>query len=428
MRRGAALWLARASLAADRRGALLDAAAAAVGAGALVLFVALGLGVGDAARRLFPADARLVEVIQARVSLGGLLGGGRLDDAAVARLAALPGAEAAWPRLALRVPLAASELPGGLSEDWPRGMTLQVPVAGIDPGLVAADVAPGEAFADPGPGRPVPVMLSRRLLEVYDRAIAPSWGGRRLPQGVSVAGVEAPVKLGLSIVEGRSEARVEDLTLRLAGLSDRVPLHLLAMPLDTVRRIHREYGKADEGYGSVTLLARRAEDVPALAAAVRRMGFAVDEGERQAAERVGSAMAVTTGALALVALLMCALAALAIARSLSARVRARAREIAVLQALGAAPADVARVVIVEAALVGLGGGIAGAALAGLAAAGLDAAAARWLADLTLRPGTLFAFPAWLPVLGVAVAVASAVAGALGPALAAARVDPARTIA
>ena len=56
--------------------ALVDAAAAALGAAALVLFVGLGLGVGDAARRLFPADDRLVEVVPAPVSLGGLLGGG----------------------------------------------------------------------------------------------------------------------------------------------------------------------------------------------------------------------------------------------------------------------------------------------------------------------------------------------------------------
>ena len=70
-------------LRSDRRNALLNTAAACVGAAALVFFLALGLGVSSAARAMFPADARLVEVLPGRVSLGGVLGGGTLDDAAV---------------------------------------------------------------------------------------------------------------------------------------------------------------------------------------------------------------------------------------------------------------------------------------------------------------------------------------------------------
>ena len=124
------LWITGAALRADRRGAAVNAAAACVGAAALVLFLALGLGVGAAARRMFPADARLVEVVPAGVSLGGILGGGRLDEAAVARLRALPGAEAAWPRLPLRVPVSASEPEGGLGGRWPSGLALQLPMRG----------------------------------------------------------------------------------------------------------------------------------------------------------------------------------------------------------------------------------------------------------------------------------------------------------
>ncbi|WP_242340270.1 MULTISPECIES: FtsX-like permease family protein [Anaeromyxobacter] len=420
------LWLAGAALRADRRGAAVNAAAACVGAAALVLFLALGLGVGAAARRLFPADARLVEVVPARVSLGGVLGGGRLDDDAVGRLRALPGAAAAWPRLPLGVPVSASEPAGGLGGRWPSGLALQLPIVGVDPALVEEDVAPG-AFADPPPGAPIPTVLARRLVEVYDRTLAPAWNLRRLPPGVSLVGVELPVRVGHSVVAGASEARVEPERLRLAGLSDRVPLYAVAVPLETVRRLHREYGKGDAAYGQVTVLAARPEDVPALAAAARRMGFAVDEGERATAERVALIVKVTTGALVLLAVAMCALAALAIAQALSASVRGRVRELAVLQALGAAPADVRRIVLAEGAAIGLAGGLAGALVArGLAALG-DAAAARLLADLPFRPESFFLFPPWLLALGVAVPALAAIAGALGPAAAAARVDPARTL-
>lgn len=427
MSAGALLWLARANLRADRRGALLNGAAVCLGAAALVFFVALGEGVGTAARRMFPADARLVEVVPAAVSLGGLLGGGALDDAALARLRALPGVESAHPRLVARVPVAAPGPPPGFERQWPPGMTLQIPVVGIDPALLRADVAPGLAFDDPAPGAPIPVMLSRRLLEIYDKTIAPAWGVRRLPPGVSLAGLEMPVRIGFSIVPGRTEARVEVRAIRLAGLSDRVPLYALAMPLETVRRLDAAYGKADAGYTSVTLLARRPDDVPAITSSVRRMGFGVDEGERATAERVGTVVAVTIGALALLAALMSGLAALAIGQSLSASVRGRLREIAILEALGATPRDVRAMVLLEAGMVGLAGGVLGAALARAGALAVDRAARAALPDFPFRPETLFQFPWWLPLAGVAVAAGAAVLGALAPAAAAARVDPARTI-
>jgi ABC-type antimicrobial peptide transport system permease subunit len=124
---------------------------------------------------------------------------------------------------------------------------------------------------------------------------------------------------------------------------------------------------------------------------------------------------------------MCALAALAIAQSLSASVRGRAKEFAVLESLGAAPADVRRIVLAEGAIVGLAGGAAGAALAFGAAVLADRAAASLLPDFPFRPETFFAFPPWLAALGLLVPLAAAVMGALAPAAAAARVDPARTL-
>lgn len=427
MRARSLLHLAALNLRSDRRGTALNAGAACVGAAALVFFVALGLGVGDAARRMFPGDARLVEVVPGAVSLGGALGGGALDDAAVARLAELPGVEAAWRRLSLRVPVAASRPPEGVTMNWPAGFTVQVPIVGVDAGLVAGDVPAGRAFDDPPAGGPIPVLASRRLLEVYNKTIAPAWNLRRLPPGLDLVGLQVPVQVGFSIIPLKTEDRVYDARLVLAGLSERVPLYSLAIPVETVRRLHKEYGKPDAGYSSVTLQARRPDDVPAITAAVRRMGFAVDEGERAIAERVGLAIAVTTGALALLALLMTALAALAIAQSLSASVRARTRDIAILEALGATPGDVRSLILAEAALVGLAGGVIGVAVALLAARGADAAALRWLPDFPFRPSTFFAFPPWLPLVGVAVAAGAAVVGALAPASLAARVDPARSI-
>lgn len=427
MRLRSLVHLASLNLRSDLRGTAVNTAAACVGAAALVFFVAFGMGVGQAARLLFPGDARLVEVVPGAVSLGAALGGGALDDAAVERLRELPGVEGAWRRLSLRVPIAASRPPEGVRMNWPAGFTVQVPVVGVDRGLVAADLAPGQKFEDPPAGKAIPVVASRRLLEVYDKTIAPAWNLRRLPPGLDLMGLQIPVRVGFSIIPQKTEDRVYDAHLALAGLSDRIPLYSLAVPVETVRRLHEEYGKADAGYSSVVLEVRRPDDVPDVAAAVRRMGFAVDEGERAMAERVGLAITVTAGALALLALLMTALAALAIAQSLSASVRGRTRDIAILQSLGATAGDVRALVLAEAALVGLAGGVVGVGIAWLAARGVDAAALRLLPDFPFRPTTFFLFPPWIFALGAGVSVAAALLGALAPAALAARVDPARAI-
>ena len=421
------LAVAWASLRADPGAALVDAAAAAVGAATLAIFVALGLGVGDAARRMFPADARFVEVVPAQVSLGGLLGGGRLDARALARLAELPGVRGAWPRQNLVVPVAAPEPPHGLEAAWPAGMTVQIPVVGVDPAMVADDTRRGVAFTDVTDGGPIPVVLSRRLVEIYNKTIAPTWGIPGLPAGLDPVGLELPLRIGASIIPGKSEQRVIEVRVRLAGLSDRVPLYAMAFPLITVQRLHRLYNRSDPGYGQVTLLADQPADAPLIAAAARRMGFDVDRTEQATAERVGTVVGLTTGALTVLALLMTGLAALAIARSRAASVAARSREIALLQALGATARDVRALVLAEALLLGGGGGLVGVAVGrGLGLLG-NLAWHQLLPDFPYRPEAILSFPAWLLLTSVAVAALSAVLGALAPAAAAARVDPARAL-
>ncbi len=83
--------LVRLSLARDLRGAFFSAFGVAIGVGSLVFFVALGIGVDRVIReKIFPLDSRLVDVVPSAVSLGSLLGGGKLDAATVERLEQLP--------------------------------------------------------------------------------------------------------------------------------------------------------------------------------------------------------------------------------------------------------------------------------------------------------------------------------------------------
>ena len=173
---------------------------------------------------------------------------------------------------------------------------------------------------------------------------------------------------------------------------------------------------------------RLAAEVPRVVAAVKTMGLRVDDQDRRMSENAGAAVAITTAALALLSVLICLLAAFNIAHALSASVRARERELGVMRAVGASQADIFRLVLAEAAVLGVGGGLIGTLVAGLAALGGDMVAARVLPQFPFKPDTFFLLPWWLPLLGVALGVVAALGGAWLPARRAARVDPARVLA
>jgi len=425
MRLDALSRLVRLSLARERKGAFFSAFGVAMGVGTLVFFIALGLGVGRVIReKIFPNDARLVDVVPASVSLGSLLGGGTLDAAAVERLRALPGVEAAHRKMSVRVP-AVTRYDGVFFGTRLR-MGMEVLAVGVDPDLVKGDVQLGE-FKDAGEGQPIPALVSTRLLELYNKTFAPA---RKLPQLSSgmIVGFGFPVEFNRSYVSASATGPSVPTQTQVVGASDRAMFAGITLPLETAVRINRQAGVDAETYSGVTLVARDPSHVPALVDAVKAMGLEIDDQERRMAENSGAAVALTTSALALLSILICVLAAVNIAHALSASVRARAKEIGVMQAVGASRADIRAIVLAESAVVGLAGGVIGTGVALAASLGVDRFAAGYLPNFPYKPESFFSFP-WPVVLGgVLLGLLAALAGAYFPSRRAAATDPARTLA
>ena len=426
MRLAALSRLVRLSLARERRGAFFSAFGVAMGVGALVFFVGLGLGVGRVIReRVFPSDARLVDVVPPTVSLGSLLGGGRLDTVMVERLQALPGVEKVYRKMNVRAPTASLYNGDFFGRRLRMGMDLLV--VGVESGLVEGDVA-REKFVDPGPGQPLPVLISSRLLEIYNNTFAPARGLPRLSSQM-LQGFQLPVDFNRSYVTAPlPNAPVISAQVQVVGTSDRALLAGITLPLEVAVRLNRELGQDTETYSGVTLVATSPGRVSELMAAVRDMGLEIDDQERRLAENVGAAVTLVTSALALLSILICVLAAVNIAHALSASVRARAKEIGVMQAVGASRADVRNIVLAEAGVVGLAGGVLGTLAALLLALLIDRLAASWLPQFPFKPDSFFSFPWTVVVGGVGLGLLAAVAGAWFPSHRAAATDPARTLA
>lgn len=425
MTSGALVRLVGLSLRRDRKGAAFSAFGVAVGVGSLVFFVALGLGVGKVVReKVFPLDTQLIDVVPPTISLGALLGGGKLDQAAVERLSELPGVAKVYRKMNVRVP-AVSRYEGDFFGSRLR-MGLEILAVGVDPGLVSGDVQLGE-FEDPGPDQPIPGIAASRLLEIYNKSFAPA---RRLPQlsPTMVIGFAFPVEFNRSYVAATAPGGVTPTQVQVVGVSDRGLLAGITIPLDTAIRLNKASGVDFETFTGVTLQAQDPSSVPRLVEEVKRMGLEIDDQERRLAENAGAAVAVTTSAMALLSVLICLLAGVNIAHALSASVRARSKEIGIMQAVGASRSDVRNLVFGEAAAVGLLGGAVGTLLARLAALAMDALSASYLPPFPFKPDSFFAFPWYVPAGGVLLGLLAALAGAYFPGRHASSMDPARTLA
>ena len=147
--RPARLWrLARGNLARELGALLVSAGGVALGIGCLVFFLAMGRGVRKVVGDVFPVSTREVEVVVPQVGIGSFLGEMKLDEALVARLRALPGVAAAYPRLALRIPAVTRY--NGLFFGRELHMGLELVGSGVPADLVAGDAR--MPFADEGEG------------------------------------------------------------------------------------------------------------------------------------------------------------------------------------------------------------------------------------------------------------------------------------
>ncbi len=413
------LRLALGNLRRDALGAAFVTAAIALGAGSLFFFAGLGAGLSNAVARLFPEADRTVEVVPPRLRLGGLFGG-RLDEAAVARLRALPGVTEARRRLLFGAP--ASAVYDGSFFGARLDVAIEVAAEGVERGALAAELPRDEPFSAAA-GSPVPACVSSRLLDLYDGVFAPTRGLPRLTAGM-LLGFTAPITLGRSLVAA-SRGPVETVPVRIACVSPRAMLAGLTVPLEVARAWNLRQGLPGDGYTGVSLSVASPRELPAVEAAVRSLGFELNSGDREAAQAAGRAAAVGATAFELLALLLVVLATGGVFQLFSGAVRSRRREIGILRALGATPAQASGLLLLEAAILGGAGGALG--LCG--ALGAASLADAWLRRLPFpgRPETIFAFGTASAAAALAVGLLAALGGAYLPARLAARLDPARTL-
>jgi len=432
----------------NRKNLVFSSVGIVVGISSFVFFIALGAGIKRVvATEIFPIDANRIQVVPRTAQFGTLAGGKIIDDQALESFSSIPGVQAVYPRMELAF-LASTSLDG---REIPAGalsmiskipgvnprmvasvkdirMWLEVMGNGIDPRLVKEDVITGE-FKDPAPGEPIPVLLSRRMVEIYNTSFAKARSLPKINEMVIPFVPPIPLTLNHSFVSRNIRGPHHKTRMKLVGLSHHAILGGITMPLQTARKYNQRFsGQAAAGsYDAAIIEVNSSEFLGPVQEAVSDLGYDIDLSERRMAESVGLVVILVTLGFTLISLIIVGIAAVNIAHTFFMIIYERKREIGLMRALGATRGDIRSIILGEASFVGITGGALGVGLGMAACLIVDLLVARVLPDFPFKPDSFFAYPMWLFFGAILFAVTFCTLGAFFPARRAASLDPASTL-
>ncbi|HEX7612912.1 MAG TPA: FtsX-like permease family protein [Candidatus Limnocylindrales bacterium] len=419
-----------------------------VGVSSFIFFTALGSGIKRVvSTEIFPLEANRTTVIPRKAGFSGPGEIKPIDDAAVRVMEALPDVAAVYPRMRLAVPATMSLVGGRFPEEELArlarlpGVTpdivasvkrldlwLEIMADGIDPRLVKDEVQFG-TFAEPKPGEPVPFLLSKRLVEIYNASFAET---RHLPliSEIIIPFVPPlPLVVNDSYVNRGLTGPQETIRVRLVGTSQQALLGGITLPLATVRALNRRFAgeQAASYYDAAIVEAGSAAHIASVQAAVRALGYGIDTSQQRMAESVALAVTLVMLGFTLISLTIVAVAAVNIGHTFFMIIYERQREIGLLRAVGASRSDIRAMIHGEAAVVGVAGGAAGILLGTAGCLLVNLLAVRLLPKFPFKPTQFFAYPWWMFAGGMLLAVVFCLAGAFTPANRAAKLDPSQSL-
>jgi putative ABC transport system permease protein len=348
-----------------------------------------------------------------------------LDDAALKAFSAIPGVKEVYPDV--RVPVEVSY--GDFSEF--TGAT-GVPMSAKGQGVFQR-MSFGLFFANEADDA---CLLSLEFARRVSDGKPESLIGKEITFGYAAASTPLTSQTGVPGVNlQRSERRfrVVGIVERQAGPNAGGAMFAAVMiPLAKAREI----GAADLSgaqallrqlsdqrvYTTVTVKANRAQDTEAVEKKIKDLGFNAFS-IADLLESQKKAFILLDLLLGLVGSIALTVASLGIVNTMVMSILERTREIGVMKAVGGGDADVRKIFLVEASLIGLFGGVFGIALGWAVGRVINAGANYYLQTQGVPAANLFLIPWWLMAGAIGFAlIVSLVAGSF-PAMRAARLDP-----
>lgn len=322
-----------------------------------------------------------------------------IDQAAVDKIKDMPGVSKVEPQLSLRVPLRMEvEIAGQYA-------VTDAVVIGVDPDTLKANVRKGTTFAyDAATSQPIPCVVPRLLLDMYNLAYADSIGFPKINEDFLI-GKHFTMVLGQTYLAGGTGGKETKLLCQVVGLvSDASLVPGVYVPMEYAREINRWYsGNNDQPYTALRILIDSPSRVDDVTAKLSGMGF-MAEGNRWAYDSISAAIWISSLLLYGFAVIILIVTTFSILNLFSLIMAHRTGEMRLMMAVGATRRLLRWLYFAEALGIALAGTVIGGAVAFFALRGIEKVARGRLEDMHLEnlsiiPDRIFAFD-FLPVAGV----------------------------
>lgn len=274
--------------------------------------------------------------------------------------------------------------------------------------------------------QPIPVLLSPFIVEFFNSSVSESLGLQRLDGVDALLGFQFRLRFGASYFAVSRPKREQAVKrAEIVGFSNKALDFGVTMPLEYVQAINSRYQgrESSRKYSTFILETEGNEDVTELIAAVQERGFVLARKSRDA-RKAADLLFILTAVFAFISVVIAGVAAVNIANTFLMMIAERRYEIGIMRAVGATRGDIRRLIIFEAASLGVFGGVLG----GLVSYGLsrvvNALAMEHLEVAISKPEDFFVYDGWMLAGAIGLAVLFCIAGALVPANRAASTDPA----
>ncbi len=285
----------------------------------------------------------------------------------------------------------------------------------------------------------VPVALSATVVELYNTRFAKANGmpaankdlvnfliqSRGLSAMRFSIGLNNTVLAGGGTVSKKQPRRVEAV---IVGVSTRALQLGVTVPIQYIERWNREY-LGDDAATRFSSIIVKLRDRDQIAPFSQWLKDAEDlRIEESLGERFATVIFVIRILFLIISVAILVVAVINIGHNFFVQVSERRREIGIMRAVGATELDVLLIVLGEAAMVGIVGGVLGVGLAVGLGSAWDAIAVKVIPNFPFRPDSWFAFKPWIWGSALGFSTLFCILGGYLPARRAAKMQPAQALA
>jgi ABC-type lipoprotein release transport system permease subunit len=285
----------------------------------------------------------------------------------------------------------------------------------------------------------VPVVLSSTIVELYNNQFAKSHGMPMADKDLvtllirqrGLSAMRFSIGLGFTTIAGSNKAtrmpprRVEAVVV---GMSSRAMKVGVTMPIQYIKRWNEEYlgPEAASSYSSIIVTLKDRNQIAPFSQ------WLIDKQKLRLEDSLGEKFATVIFVVRLLFLIISVailvIAVINIGHNFFIQVSERRREIGIMRAVGATESDVQLIVLGEAAVIGVVGGVLGIGLALGIGTIWNAYAATAIPRFPFKPASWFEFKTWIWASALGFSTLFCILGGYLPARRAAKMEPAQALA